>query len=71
MVKYSKEIELLMQSYYGNLNEKQKRIYAALESMKLGWGGQSYISNLLGLSRTTLHLAKKHFIQIRRGFQLG
>ena len=40
-----------MQSYFASLSEKDKRHYAALESVKLGHGGQTYISQLLGISR--------------------
>lgn len=59
MEKYSEEVCLLMQKHYATLNEKQKRHYATLESIKLGWGGQSYISRILGVSRMTLHSCKK------------
>lgn len=59
MEKYSEEVCLLMKKHYATLNEKQKRHYATLESIKLGWGGQSYISGILGVSRMTLHSCKK------------
>jgi hypothetical protein len=59
MEKYSEEVVLLMQKHYATLNEKQKRHYATIESMKLGWGGQSYIRRILGVSRMTLLTGKK------------
>jgi len=39
------------------LNEKQKRIAAAVEARSLGYGGVSAVSKVTGLSRTTLHRA--------------
>jgi hypothetical protein len=39
------------------LNEKQKRIAAALEARSLGYGGISEVAAATGLSRTTIHRA--------------
>jgi hypothetical protein len=46
--KYSAEIEKQMKAFFDSLNEKDRRRYAAIEVMKLGHGGQNYISNVLG-----------------------
>jgi hypothetical protein len=46
--KYSKETETQMKSFYDSLNEKDRRIYAGIEALKLGQGGQKYISDILG-----------------------
>src|SRR5665647_3105497 len=46
--KYSEEIEKQMKAYFDTLNEKDRRGYAAIEAMKLGHGGQNYISCMLG-----------------------
>lgn len=45
---YSPEIEHAMQRYYHSLSEKDRRRYAAIEALKLGHGGISYISKLFG-----------------------
>jgi Rhodopirellula transposase. len=37
-----------MKAFFDTLNEKDRRRYAAIEAMKLGHGGQAYISNVLG-----------------------
>jgi len=37
------------------LNEKQRRIAAAVEARSLGYGGVSDVAKVNGLSRTTLH----------------
>ncbi len=54
MVKYSKNIEAEMRKLYSTLSEKDRRRYASLEAIKLGYGGQSYISKLLGCSIKTI-----------------
>jgi DNA invertase Pin-like site-specific DNA recombinase len=37
------------------LSEKDKRQYAAMEALKLGFGGKRYIARLLSLSSRTLY----------------
>lgn len=54
MQKYSEKVEKEMLIYYAGLSEPQKRQYASLESEKLGWGGKTYISKLLGISQKTI-----------------
>ena len=54
MEPYSPEIEQAMKKYYATLSEKDRRRYAAIEALKLGHGGQSYISGLLGCSEKTV-----------------
>ena len=51
---YSELIVSTMVSYSNSLTTAQRRHYAALESLKLGYGGQSYISRILGLGRHTI-----------------
>ena len=46
--KYSEEIEKQMKAFYDTLNEKDRRRYAAIEAIKIGHGGQNYISSVLG-----------------------
>lgn len=43
---YPAEIEQQMQRYYQSLSEKDSRRYAAIEAVKLGYGGISYIQGL-------------------------
>jgi hypothetical protein len=52
--RYEKSIEELMQVHYSRLSEKGRRLYAALESKKLGWGGQKYIRQLLQVGQKTI-----------------
>ncbi len=51
---YSPEIEGAMRRYHAGLNEKNRRLYAGLEAMKIGRGGRSYIAKVLGCSRNTV-----------------
>lgn len=44
---YAAEIEMAMKQVYDSFSEKDRRIYAAIESKKLPYGGMSYISNIL------------------------
>ena len=37
------------------LNEKTRRIWAAIEARSLGWGGVTQVARATGLSRTTIH----------------
>ncbi|MBM3437408.1 MAG: hypothetical protein FJY07_14475 [Bacteroidetes bacterium] len=59
IVEYPKKIEVLMQLHYSRLSERDRRQYAALESLKLGWGGVTYISKILGTDRKTISQGRK------------
>ena len=43
-----------MNAFYKLLSEKHKRLYAANEALKLGFGGITYISNVLHCDRNTI-----------------
>ncbi len=43
---YSPEIETQMRNFYSSLSEKDRRRYAAIEALKLGYAGISYITCL-------------------------
>ena len=51
---YSQETEQRMRDFYRSLNERDRRRYAGLEANKLGHGGISYISEILGCDRKTV-----------------
>jgi len=55
MIRHSADIEIQMQKLYNTLNEKDKRRYAAVESLKLGYGGKKYICHVLGCDLKTLN----------------
>jgi len=56
MQPYPAPIEAQMQRYYQSLSEKDCRRYAAIEAVKLGYGGQAYIRRLFGCHHETLGL---------------
>lgn len=50
MTRYNQETEQSMRSYFSQLNEKDRRHYAATEALKLGYGGQKYMIELFGIT---------------------
>jgi hypothetical protein len=67
MSPYTKQTELLMVVHYSHLSERDRRHYAAIEAVKLARGGTSYISKLLGISRTTIISATRQLETIASG----
>ena len=55
MQAYRPEIERVMKKYYDTLSEKDQCRYAAVEALKMGLGGQSYMARILGCSEKTVH----------------
>ncbi len=55
-VPYPAPVEAQMQRYYPSLSEKDRRRYAAIEAVKLEYGGQAYVRRLLGCHHDTLAL---------------
>lgn len=60
---YPIEVEQQMQRFYHSLSEKDRRRYAAVEALKLGWGGLSYISQLLACDDEAMQLGKRELEQ--------
>ena len=56
---YAKEIEWSMKEFFNSLSEKDQRRYAAVEAQKLGRSGITYVSKLLGCSRSTIYAGLK------------
>lgn len=54
IVQYSNEIERAMRRIFQSLDERTRRIYAAVEAQKLGRGGIAYISELFRYDRKTI-----------------
>lgn len=61
--KFSDKAKLLMQLHYSRLSEKDRRQYAALESLKLGRGGVGYISEVLLVDKKTLWQGRKELLE--------
>lgn len=54
MIPYEASVEQEMRKFFNSLSEKDKRRYAAVETLKLGRGGIAYIVKILGCSRKTV-----------------
>ena len=55
-VKYTDEVATTMKKFFESLSEKDRRRYAAIEAIKLGNGGQKYISETLGCDPDTIRV---------------
>jgi len=53
------EIEIKMRDFYNSLSEKDRRRYAAIEAEKLGYGGASYIRQLLCVIIVQFYMVNK------------
>ena len=54
LAKYPSFVEEAMRFTFSALNERQRRLFAATEAIKLGHGGIVYVSHLLGCHRRTV-----------------
>lgn len=59
MKPYLSKVEQQMQQFYRSLSEKDRRRYAAIEAVKLGWGRISYISQLFECDYYTIRFGIK------------
>ena len=59
MQAYPPKVETQMQRFYTSLSEKDRRRYAAVEALKLGWGGKTYISQLFGCDDEAMQLGRR------------
>ena len=56
------ELKAAIILFYSILDEKQRRLYAGLESLKIGHGGDSLISQLLKIDSETVSKGRKELI---------
>lgn len=56
------EAKALLLLFCSMLDERQRRLYAGLESLKLGHGGDAYIASLLGLNPHTVAKGRKELL---------
>jgi hypothetical protein len=54
MTAYPQATEKVMRKFYATLSEKDKRRYAAVEAQKLGHGGITYVTKVLGCAHGTI-----------------
>jgi hypothetical protein len=56
------EAKAIVVLFCSMLNERQRRLYAGLESLKLGHGGDAYIASLLGMDPHTVARGRQELI---------
>jgi len=71
IVEFSEKTVILMQLHYSRLLEKERRQYAALESLKLGRGGVMYICKILGVDKKTISQGRKELTSEMKTFIPG
>lgn len=64
MNRYPVDVERRMQALYGSLSEKDRRRYAAVEAIKVGHGGVSYVSRLFGCDPETVRQGESDIAQL-------
>ena len=57
------ELKAAILLFYCILDEKQKRLYAGLESLKIGYGGDTLISKLLNIDQETVSKGRNELIK--------
>jgi hypothetical protein len=58
------EAKALLILFCSMLNEKQRRLYAGLESLKLGHGGDAHIASILGIDPHTVAKGRKELMEV-------
>jgi len=58
----SEEAKAIILLFCSMLDERQRRMYAGLESLKLGYGGDTHIASLLGMHPHTVARGRKELI---------
>lgn len=56
------ELKAAIILFFALLDEQQRRLYAGLESLKLGYGGDQRIADLLGLDRGTVARGREELL---------
>ena len=64
MQAYRPEVEQQMQRFYQSLSEKDRRRYAPVEAIKLGWGGLGYVGQLLECDDEAMQRGKQELASL-------
>ena len=64
---YNESYEKTMRAYFHSLAEDDRRRYGAMEALKIGYGGISYIARVLGLSRQTIYVGIRELEAMAEG----
>ena len=58
----SSEVQKALRVFLSTLNEKQRRLYAGFESMKLGYGGDTVMAKITGMNIKTIARGRKKLL---------
>ena len=56
------ELKAALIIFFSTLNEKQRRLYAGFESLKVGYGGDTQIAELLNIDKRTVAKGKRELL---------
>ena len=59
------------QLFFESLDEKQRRLFAALKANEIGWFGVGQVSRELGIHRHTIRTGQKKLIEISKGAEIS
>ena len=59
----SDELKAAIVLFSSMLNEKQRRLYAGLESLKLGYGGDQRIAEFIGMDPHTVAKGRRELLE--------
>ncbi len=59
----TQELKAVIVLFYSMLNEQQRRLYAGLESIKIGHGGDKLIGKLLQINAETVSKGRQELIK--------
>jgi hypothetical protein len=57
------ELKAAIVLFFGLLDEKQRRLYAGLESLKLGYGGDRWIGEFIGMDPQTVAKGRRELLE--------
>ena len=57
-------IEEEIKKFFNTLNEKEKRLYVAVEAIKIGYGGITYIAKIVNCSRKTVAVGMRELFSL-------
>lgn len=60
---YPPQVEEAMRTLFRSLSERERRLYAAVEAVKLGRGGLAYLAEVLGCDEKTIRRGKRELTQ--------
>ena len=69
--RFDETIEQQMRDFYHTLSEKDRRRYAAIEALKLPYGGMRYVAGVLGCSENTIASGIQDIPQLAEGDPLA